>query len=714
MNQLFDSDPSFDILRKYAETNRFSNGSPTGFKFVETQTNSHTLVFLRSLETSPEMSLWTVDENGQEKLLIEATSVASNAGLSELEATENERLRRTSSGITSFSVKQNQILFGVSGQPWVFCFEGATSGSLHKVPLGDLGYASNLKFSPDGTKLSLLSNNALHIFEASDQDWQNAKHVGLIQASDNQNSEAHLQLGVPEFVAAEEMGRYSGYWWVDDNHLLITEVDESAVELLNLSSPDKPTEPPRLLHYPYTGTRNALVTLYLATTDGLTTELATAGESSEKEYLVDAREMNDKFQVRFQNRAQTLFSDYELNLNTKVLVKVGEVTGQKWLDIVSGGLYSNATHTAEIVADDIDRSLLINGEAVDTPGYIRKLIGIENNVVYFTSSIEPSETHVFGLNLTTETVEQLSKISGINNAVVTEGQLLLMSRDMDSTQTTTTLVDPKGNEIPIEDNSIDSSIEFNVDFASTDKAQLAIFKPSGFDETSGVKLPVLLDPYGGPHAQRVIKAGRAHIVSQWFANQGYIVVVADGPGSPGVTQEFEFSIYRDLVNPILEGQISALEYVLEQYSFANEAAVGIRGWSFGGYLSALACIERPDLFHAGVAGAPVTDWLLYDTHYTERYLGNPQDSAQPYETSDLVKKAAKLTRPLMLIHGLSDDNVVPANSLKFSHELFVNDIDHELVTVTGLTHMPKRAHIVASLIKRQLAFLNKHLKSSAQ
>ena len=151
----------------------------------------------------------------------------------------------------------------------------------------------------------------------------------------------------------------------------------------------------------------------------------------------------------------------------------------------------------------------------------------------------------------------------------------------------------------------------------------------------GSKLPVLLDPYGGPHSQQVLKAAGAFLASQWFAEQGFAVVVADGRGTPGRGPAWDRMVAGDFATGILEDQVTALHAAAEKFAELDTSRVGIRGWSFGGYLSALAVLRRPDVFHAGVAGAPVTDWRLYDTHYTERYLGDPARNPAAYEASSL-------------------------------------------------------------------------------
>ena len=188
---------------------------------------------------------------------------------------------------------------------------------------------------------------------------------------------------------------------------------------------------------------------------------------------------------------------------------------------------------------------------------------------------------------------------------------------------------------------------------------------------------MLLDPYGGPHAQRVLAARAAFLTSQWLADQGFAVVVADGRGTPGRGPEWDRAVWHDLADPVLEDQVEALHAAAGRCGDLDTSRVAIRGWSFGGYLAALAVLRRPEVFHAAVAGAPVTDWRLYDTHYTERYLGHPDENPEAYDRCSPVKMPNGLppahgsgdgaagriaARPLMIIHGLADDNVVVAHT----------------------------------------------------
>jgi dipeptidyl-peptidase-4 len=224
------------------------------------------------------------------------------------------------------------------------------------------------------------------------------------------------------------------------------------------------------------------------------------------------------------------------------------------------------------------------------------------------------------------------------------------------------------------------------------------------------RLPVLLAPYGGPHHQEVVASGRAYGEDQWLADQGFCVVVADGRGTPGRGPAFERAVYRDYATPVLDDQVAALDAVLERWPEDTDGdRVGIRGWSFGGFLSALAVLRRPDRFHAAVAGAPVTDQRLYDTAYTERYLGHPDEDPAPYALCSLLDDAPTLRRPLLLMHGLTDDNVVVAHTLALSGALTAAGRPHEVLPLSGVTHMTPQPEVAENKLLLELDFLRRHL-----
>jgi dipeptidyl-peptidase-4 len=235
------------------------------------------------------------------------------------------------------------------------------------------------------------------------------------------------------------------------------------------------------------------------------------------------------------------------------------------------------------------------------------------------------------------------------------------------------------------------------------------------DHRPGTPLPVLLDPYGGPHAQRVLSARNAYLTSQWLADQGFAVLVADGRGTPGRGPDWDRAIAAEFASVSLADQIDALHAVAARYPDLDLRRVGIRGWSYGGYLSALAVLRRPDAVHAAVAGAPVTDWRLYDTHYTERYLGHPDENPEVYERNSLLGDAAGLRRPLMLIHGLADDNVFAAHTLRLSAALLAAGREHTVLPLSGVTHMsPTDEDASEAFMVLQVNWLKRALANPAE
>jgi dipeptidyl-peptidase-4 len=241
------------------------------------------------------------------------------------------------------------------------------------------------------------------------------------------------------------------------------------------------------------------------------------------------------------------------------------------------------------------------------------------------------------------------------------------------------------------------------------RLRAALFLPSWYTPDRG-PLPVLMDPYGGPAMRKVLAAITPHgYASQWFAEQGYAVLAVDGRGTPGRGPAWEREIYLDLAGPVLDDQVEALHAVAAERPELDLGKVAIRGWSFGGYLAALAVLRRPDVFHAGIAGAPVTDQRLYDTHWRERHLGHPDEHPEAYDRCSPILDAARLSRPLLLVHGLADDNVVVAHTLRLSAALLAAGRPHEVLPLPRTTHMPTDEAVAENLLLHQLDFLRRAL-----
>jgi dipeptidyl-peptidase-4 len=252
--------------------------------------------------------------------------------------------------------------------------------------------------------------------------------------------------------------------------------------------------------------------------------------------------------------------------------------------------------------------------------------------------------------------------------------------------------------------------EPNVEYLQVgkEKFHVALIRPRDFQ--AGKRYPVLVDVYGGPHHLHVAMAKNRWLLMQWYADQGFIVAAIDGRGTPGRGRDWERAIYQKFGSVPLDDQVSALQELGKQVREMDLSRVGIAGWSFGGYMAALAVLRRPDVFHAGVAGAPVVDWLDYDTHYTERYLGIPPTDEAAYKEGSLLTYVSELRRPLLVMHGTADDNVYFRHSLKLVDALFRAGKDFEMLPLSGLTHMVPDPLVMERLHSRIAGFLKRNLK----
>jgi dipeptidyl-peptidase-4 len=242
----------------------------------------------------------------------------------------------------------------------------------------------------------------------------------------------------------------------------------------------------------------------------------------------------------------------------------------------------------------------------------------------------------------------------------------------------------------------------------TDKnLNAAIIRPRA--HPSGGKLPVVVHVYGGPGVRIVDRAPRSYFLDQWIADNGFIVVAIDGRGTPGRGRAFERVIKNDLITVQLGDLVAGLTALGEKFPEMDMRRVGVYGWSFGGYATAHAVLQRPDVFKAGVAGAPVTDWGDYDTHYTERYLGLPDANPIGYTKSSVLTYAGKLERPLLIVHGTADDNVYFAHSLKLADLLFRGGKSFEILPLLNFTHMVPEPEVTTRLYTKLVEFFRKVL-----
>jgi dipeptidyl-peptidase-4 len=700
--------------RQAARTIGFTLGAPRSFRLSP---DGEAVIFLRSRGgTDPVTCLWALDvATGDERLIADPAELG-HAGATDdpVEKARRERARERAGGIVAFATDAACTVAAFALAGTVYLADLRQAGGVRELPT--LRPAADPRPDPTGAYVAYVSDGVLWVCEIT---------AGTDRVLADPKGADGVSFGLAEFVAAEEMDRNRGYWWAPDGSAILTaRVDDTPVQFWHIADPANPATEARPVRYPSAGTPNAVVSVFVATLAGDLTEVS--WDAAALPYLVtaswDASIGHPLLVVASRDQRDMRILAVDPATGATSLVRAD--TDPSWVDIVTGVPASlpggQVVWTADIggakrVVAGTEAEHAAGTAAVLTPDSInvREVLGTDGDTVLFTASAQdPASIAVWSAG--PAGVEPLTPADGVYSAQQAASTLLLVSRTLADAATSVRLLrSGSGDEPRIEVGRIGSLAETpNLPApqpmltwsAGPSRIRTAIILPSWHTPGSG-KLPVLCDPYGGPHGQRVVASGGAHLNSQWFAEQGFAVVVADGRGTPGRGPEWDRTVAGDLAGPILADQVEALHSAAEQCPDLDLTKVGIRGWSFGGYLSALAVLRRPDVFHAGIAGAPPTDWRLYDTCYTERYLGLPDAQPETYAQSSLLADAPKLTRPLLLIHGLADDNVVVAHSLRLSAALLAAGRPHSVLPLSGVTHMASREDVAENLLLLQVDFL---------
>jgi dipeptidyl-peptidase-4 len=382
-----------------------------------------------------------------------------------------------------------------------------------------------------------------------------------------------------------------------------------------------------------------------------------------------------------------------------------------WVDIVPGApAWTPSGQLVRVSAAEGSHRLVVEGVAVTEPRLqVRSVLDVGDEILFSGSEEDPTQIHVYRTE--DGKVRRLSAIEGVHIGAGSASVTVLSSWSLARSGPEVSVLADGELIARIDSSTLDPGLVPEPIWLTVGARRLraALVLPGGHRAGDG-KLPVLLDPYGGPHAQRVLRSRNAFLTPQWLADQGFAVLVVDGRGTPGRGPAWEKEIAGKLADVTLADQVDALHAVADEYPDLDLERVAIRGWSYGGYLAALAVLRRPDVFHAAVAGAPVTDWTLYDTHYTERYLGTPQENPRSYERNSLIADAGELSRALLIVHGLADDNVFVAHSLRLSSALLAKGRAHTFLPLAGATHMTPQAEEVAeNLMRIQVDWLKREL-----
>jgi len=700
--------------RQYARTRRFSLGTPRALAIAP---QGERILFLRSRSGSDALTcLYELDVAAATERLVVDPEPLLAGGLEQLppeERARRERARESSAGIVRFHADRaaGRVVFDLSGR--LYLVEVA---SAQVKEMAAATPAVDPRLSPSGEHIAYVSGGALRLI-CADGTGERA-----LAEPDGPTLEAAGQVtyGLPEFIAAEEMDRLEGYWWSPDGErLLAARVDTGGVARRYIADPAEPTRPATEMAYPAAGTANADVTLHLVPVASGGEVLQVKWDRQGFEYVTKVSWSEHGLLLVVQSRDQRRMQVLAVDPSTGESALVREDRDDAWLDIVAGVPACLEDGTVVWTADVADAKRLVVGDEVVTPAdlQVRGVLGVDGDLVLLAASTEPTEVGVW----TWSVARGLARVDGEGGPAVATGwcgggTVVVAERRLDRAGLAVT-VQREGRRVADIASVAETPIitpRPRLRSCGARQIRTAVLFPGGHEPGSG-RLPVLLDPYGGPHAQMVLASSSMFLQAQWFADQGYCVIVADGRGTPGRGPGWDRSVRGDLATAALEDQVTALHAVAEEFGDDLDLSrVAIRGWSFGGYLAALAVLRRPEVFHAAVAGAPVTEWRLYDTHYTERYLGHPAVSPENYDRSSLLGDAAGLQRPLLLIHGLADDNVAAANTLQLSSALLAAGRPHCVLPLSGVTHMTPQEVVAENLLLFEAEFLRSALRAPAR
>ena len=709
------SNPKY--LRDHAETRGFSLGRPT--KALPTP-DGQAVLFLRARARTPKLDLYEFDVGSRNtRLLLTPEEILKGAEekLSAEEKVLRERMRVSLGGFTDFQLSRDGslILLGLSGKLYVV---NRVTRVVQELKSGT-GTLVDPKFAPDGKRVSYVLDHDVCVYNLAEEREQRVTTGGTEVVSH----------GLAEFVAREEMNRFSGYWWSPDSRFIVyEEADGADVEIWYVADPAKPGEPPYPSRYPRPGKNNAKVRLAVVPIGGGDT-VWIQWDRERYPYLTTVRwerqgPLTLAVQTRDQKELLLLEADPTAGRTTTLLTE----RDQEWVSVrqdvpcwLAGGrgfLWASE-QGGDWRLEWRDRHGALKQVLVPPEFGLVELSDVnpETGEIVFTGRPDPTRRGLYHTSLEGGNTFELTE-PGWHGASFNESHSLYVDSFSDlTTMRRATIHRADGGrvgELP----SVAEAPPFVPKVELTkigDGAGFyaAIVRPQKFNRRK--RYPVIVDVYGGPlppdSSGVVIASMGAWLLPQWIADQGFIVVSIDGRGTPGRGHDWERAIFKHLGSVPLADQAAGLRALGRKYRELDLDRVGIFGWSFGGYLSALAVMREPGLFKAAVAGAPPTDWLDYDTHYTERYLGMPATDAMPYRDGSLLTWAANLRRPLLLIHGTGDDNVYFRHTLKLVDALFRAGKPIDLLPLSGLTHMVPDPLVNEQLYSRIVAHFKKNLFS---
>lgn len=710
-----------------ARTRRFQRGAP---HTVTVARDASRVVFLRSAgPEDPNDALWVFDvATATERLAADPAVLLGTAGDAPLppgERTLRERRRVSAGGIAGYATDPaaRVATFTLAGR--LFRADLEACGV---VEIPDTGPVLDPQPDPTGERLAYVTDEP--------ESTGPARRRGQLRVVDPDGTDTLLAgedsgiiWGLAEFVGAEEFHRFRGYWWAPDGRsILAARVDESRLPRWYLHDPGEPAIPPRSVAYPVAGGPNAEVSLHLLDLDGGWVDVHWDRETYP--YLVSVRWDESGPLITVLRRLQQHGLVLAVDPRTGETQVHAELADPRWVEPVDG----TPRHLSdgrvlvggELAHDGYDaRCLFADGTLLTPPSlYVRRVVGPlpgdagTPDLLVEASEGEPSQQHLYrvrtaigggGIDARRLTADPGWHVGAVGGDVLVVGAASL---EHPGARWTVRRGDRELGTLGSLAATPPYAPRPALERVTDRRLPAAVLYPR--DHVAGRRLPVLLDVYGGPGHQEVRSARAAWQERQWWADAGFAVVTVDNRGTPGVAPSFEKAIHRRVADVVLADQADALTALAGKHPDLDLTRTGIRGWSFGGWLAALGALRRPDLFRCAVAGAPVTDWTLYDTAYTERYLGLPGESPEVYAHHNLVELAAEPVlrpeeaRPILLVHGLADDNVVAAHTLRLAAALLATGRPHAVIPLTGATHMAAGG-IAERLLRLELDFLRQHL-----
>jgi dipeptidyl-peptidase-4 len=666
------------------------------------------------------LDLWAIDaSSGAERMLVDSKKAGSGAALSEAEKMQRERDRSVagSSGITSYdwSPDGRSVLVPVDGDLYLAGLDGKVT-RLTDTPDGEL----NGVVSPKGGFVSFVRGGNLFVEPA-----KGGKETQLTQgASDT------VSWGVAEFVAQEEMDRRTGYWWSpDDSQIAVARVDESQVGIVTRTAIGGEGTTVYQQRYPAAGKANAIVDLYVMKPDGSGQVKVDLGANRDI-YLarVDWSKDGRMLYVQRESRDQKTLDLLAVDPATGTAKIILTETAKSWINLSSnfhalgdGGFlwWSEKTGHGHLYHVRSGKWTALTSGAWD----VRDVVGVDEGkgLVYFTANREtPLEQQLYAASLTKGgEPRQLTGSGWWNDAVMdAAASRIIVSRSNTDQPKQVYLADSAGKQIQwLSENALTGTHPYAPYVASHAKTTFGTLKAADGSTlytrimtppiAPGKRYPVFMIHYGGPGAGRQVTNQWGAAIYQYLVDRGWIVFAIDNRGTPDRGKAFEDQLYKAMGTVEVDDQLKGLAW-LKQQPFVDPKKIATWGWSYGGYMTLELLEKAPGAFVAGIAGAPVTKWELYDTHYTERYLGMPKGADNAYPASGAIADAAKISDPLLLIHGMSDDNVVFDNSTALMAKMQASATPFELMVYPGQTHRVGGPGISVHLWRTIEHFLAEH------